>query len=135
MKYRKKPVIIEAWIAKELSHIIGQDWNLGILPECIEDAYEKGGWEFLTSGEIHIPTLEGIMIAQPDDYIIQGVSGEFYPCKPDIFKLTYEEVYETYGDDEFEWIDVDLLPDFLGVSLSEKIENLGKLKQLGIKLN
>ena len=135
MKYRKKPAIIEAWIAKELSHIIGQDWYLGILPECIEDAYEKGGWVFLTSGEIHIPTLEGTMIAQPDDYIIQGVSGEFYPCKPDIFKLTYEEVYETYGDDEFEWIDVDSLPDFLGVSLSEKIENLGKLKQLGIKLN
>ena len=134
MKYRKKPVVIDAWIAKDLSYTIGKDWNLGILPECIKTAYKKGEWVFLTSGEIHIPTLEGTMIAQPDDYIIQGVSGEFYPCKPDIFKLTYEEVYETYGDkdneNDHEWIDCDKLPEFLGDDLVEKIENLRILKDL-----
>jgi hypothetical protein len=43
---------------------------------------------------LHIPTLEGDMIARPGDYIIKGVNGEFYPCKPDIFAKTYEEVSE-----------------------------------------
>ena len=41
-----------------------------------------------------IKTLEGDMIASEGDYIIKGISGEFYPCKPDIFKATYEEVEE-----------------------------------------
>lgn len=42
--------------------------------------------------EIHIPTLEGLMTAAPGDFIIRGVHGEFYPCKPDIFRATYEAV-------------------------------------------
>jgi len=41
---------------------------------------------------ITIPTLEGDMLAMPNDYIIKGVKGEFYPCKPDVFALTCEEV-------------------------------------------
>jgi hypothetical protein len=92
--YRKKPVVIEAWIAKDLSSAMSKDWNLGLIPECIKAAYEKGGWVYLINGEIHIPTLEGTMIASPDDMILRGVSGEFYQCKPDIFKLTYEEVID-----------------------------------------
>ena len=47
-----------------------------------------------------IPTLEGDMLVRPGDYIIKGVQGEFYPCKPDIFEQTYEEV-----DGKSEWHD------------------------------
>ena len=60
------------------------------MPKEINDVYEKGGWVFLTNGEINIPTLEGTMKANKDDMIIQGVNGEFYPCKQDIFEKTYE---------------------------------------------
>lgn len=45
-------------------------------------------------GSIMIPTLEGTMEAIPGDWIIKGVNGEFYPCKPDIFEKTYEKVEE-----------------------------------------
>ena len=92
MKYRKKPVVIEAWLTEVISFLAEKDWHR--LPEYIKESYEKGGWVFLTNGEIHIPTLEGTMIAQKDDYIIRGINGEFYPCKPDIFEKTYEKVEE-----------------------------------------
>ena len=88
--YRKKPVVIEAWEAKEIAFNAGNNWAK--LPDSIKESYEKGGWVFLTSGEIHIPTLEGTMTASPNDFIIKGVNGEFYPCKPDIFEKTYEKV-------------------------------------------
>ncbi len=58
-KYRKKPIIVEAYIATK---------------------------------EEHIKTLEGTMKADKGDYVITGVKGERYPCKPDVFKQTYEEV-------------------------------------------
>jgi len=89
-KFRKKPVIVNAWSASQLSQ--NAAWNWRELPAAIQEAYEKGGWVFLTNGEIHIPTLEGTMIASPDDFVIQGINGEFYPCKPDIFEKTYEKV-------------------------------------------
>ena len=73
-RYRKKPVTIEAWIAKDLSSAMSKDWNLELIPECIKEAYNEGGWVFLTSGEIHIPTLEGTMIASPDDYDITFIA-------------------------------------------------------------
>ena len=75
-KYRKKPVIIEAiqWDGKNLSEI---DDFVG------ESIANKG-----TTLIIH--TLEGDMEASINDYIIKGVNGEFYPCKPDIFYKTYE---------------------------------------------
>lgn len=47
---------------------------------------------YQTTREEKIETLEGVMLAQPGDWIITGVKGERYPCKPDIFKATYEEV-------------------------------------------
>lgn len=58
-KYRKKPLVIEA---------------------------------YQTSKELLIPTLEGNHIASPGDFIVRGVDGECYPCKPDIFQKTYERV-------------------------------------------
>ena len=64
MKYRKKPVVIEA---------------------------------YQTDKELDIETLEGTMHASVGDYIITGVRGEQYPCKPDIFEQTYEPVEEMEG--------------------------------------
>lgn len=81
MKYRKKPIEIEAiqYTGKNMREIV-------TFTNCteIED-------DFLTS-ELIIKTLEGNMHASVGDWIIKGVKGEFYPCKPDIFEMTYEEV-------------------------------------------
>ncbi len=84
-KYRKKPVVIEAF-----------QWTGG--PEQKEDpiwiakAIEDGVVKIIKDPLLmSIETLEGRMYAHPGDYIIKGVKGELYPCKPDIFKLTYED--------------------------------------------
>ena len=83
MKYRKKPVVIEAL-----------QWSkTPIKPEWFEDAFMNDRIKCnFESGMPHlvITTLEGEMRAEKDDYIIQGVKGEIYPCKPDIFEMTYE---------------------------------------------
>ena len=94
MKFVKKPIEIEAWPAHWINAQASHNWDG--LPESIREAYEKGGWVFgaLVNDErgIYIPTLEGSMFAHPTDWIIRGVKGEFYPCKPDIFAATYTEV-------------------------------------------
>jgi hypothetical protein len=96
MKYRKRPVVIEAWTVKELNRAASSDWSL--LPECIRKAYDRGGWVFgaVVDGRrgIYVPTLEGPLFAAPDDLIICGIKGEFYPCKPDAFEATYEPAEE-----------------------------------------
>jgi hypothetical protein len=79
-KYRKKPVVIEA---------IQYDGNFIPVKEFTElQAYKNGGKDDF----VFIPTLEGVMIASTGDWIIKGVNGEFYPCKPDIFEKSYELV-------------------------------------------
>ena len=77
-KYRKKPVVVEAiqWTGKNLDDVIKFNVN--------------GQWK--KGEDLKIFTLEGVMKANIGDYIIKGVKGEFYPCKPDIFEKTYEEV-------------------------------------------
>ena len=79
-KYRKKPVIIEAvqWDSFNFKIIKSFTNGLAVLK--------------ISTLQIVIPTLEGDHFANVDDYIIRGVNGEFYPCKPDIFKKTYESV-------------------------------------------
>lgn len=90
-KFRKKPVVIEAfqWTGDE-----GQTED----PEWIINALTDGGAWFNNRGtpqvNIEIATLEGNHIANRGDYIIQGIKGELYPCKPDIFAATYEPVEE-----------------------------------------
>jgi hypothetical protein len=87
MKFRKKPVIIEA-----------EQWYPGVeidgVRPVIRDRYVTDDCEWkdttITHGEII--TLEGIMEVSPGDWVITGVKGEKYPCKPDIFELTYEPV-------------------------------------------
>ena len=92
-QYRKKPVIIEAvqlnnlnvpsvvrWIGEDKAKMnleSDEAWKLGKAPPIFS---------------VTISTLEGGMKAMPGDYIIKGVNGEFYPCKPDIFEKTYEAV-------------------------------------------
>jgi hypothetical protein len=82
-KFRKKPVIIEAMWLTASNYAEAKAW--------VEDS---GGLASLGSGEISvcIRTLEGEVRADVGDWIIKGVKGEFYPCKPDIFKATYEPV-------------------------------------------
>ena len=89
MKYRKKPVIIEAvqWNGinlTELKEFVGDSLKY----EYYDAAYEAGVAPPVIDVTIH--TLEGDMKAEKGDYIIKGVKGEFYPCKPDIFEQTYE---------------------------------------------
>jgi len=80
--YRKKPVVVEAFKLGE--HDIPY-WFMKI-PELIMKRLESGSIAFV------IPTLEGNMEANLGDYIIKGVKGEIYPCKSDIFEITYEKL-------------------------------------------
>ena len=82
MKYRKKPVVIEAMEydgvnLRSLAEFMGVKY-------CTLDRYNN----------VIIDTLEGTMKASAGDYVIKGVEGEYYPCKPDIFEKTYEPVPE-----------------------------------------
>jgi len=90
-KYQKKPGIIEAvkWDGnnfKEIESFVDNDY--------LRKAYREGFEGNEEHAQVVIPTLEGAMIANIGDYIIKGVEGEFYPCKPDIFHKTYEKVNE-----------------------------------------
>lgn len=81
MKYIKKPVIIEAVQFDGTDESC--DW---LLPQL------RSGEIGRSSNNLYIKTLEGIMTAEIGDYIIKGIDGEFYPCKPDIFIRSYEVV-------------------------------------------
>lgn len=88
-KYRKKPVVIDAF---RWTGDIHQTED----PEWIIEALKNGAveiWKKQPTGcEMAIKTLEGTMTANQGDYIIKGVQGEIYPCKPEIFEQTYELV-------------------------------------------
>lgn len=90
MKYRKKPVVIEAVQYNgsnicEIEEFVGKELRQTIVDDC---GYQAGATAPLVG--LIIETLEGDMVASPIDYIIKGVKGEFYPCKPDVFEQTYE---------------------------------------------
>lgn len=98
MKYRKKPVVITAlhWNGTAAGATPIIDW---VLAAGGTARYECAIGKFTTGdGESHaavphfiaIDTLEGTMTASASDWIIRGVQGEFYPCKPDIFRATYD---------------------------------------------
>jgi hypothetical protein len=94
-QYRKKPVVIDAkvWNGKNLAEII--EFTDGRKPETNSN-HAGMMWEqycdLVEREGLIIFTLEGKHIATIGDYIIRGVKGEFYPCKPDIFAATYEAV-------------------------------------------
>lgn len=87
-KFRKKPVVIEArqfdGTKESANHILAWIGSHGANAKRADNTEPDEG--------IVIATLEGNMIAIPGDWIIMGVKGEFYPCKPEIFKTTYEAV-------------------------------------------
>lgn len=93
MKYRKKPVEIEA-ICFTGTNI--EDVKNFTNDNCEVEIYDAGYKANATApvAKITIHTLEGDMVANVNDYIIKGIKGEFYPCKPDIFEATYEKVEE-----------------------------------------
>lgn len=83
LQYRKKPVVVQAL-----------QWDGANVDEVLDFISTKGlvRRSTIDNSRIYIDTLEGEMTASKDDWIIQGVKGEFYPCKPDIFEATYEKV-------------------------------------------
>ena len=88
MKYRKKSVIIEAIQFEDNSDRIIE------IHEFMGGDTIRVNYEDKDNPYLKIETLEGIMKASVGDYIIKGVNGEFYPCKPDIFEKTYERVID-----------------------------------------
>lgn len=101
-KYRKKPVVIEAMQFKLTKEIpcefgVAKEYNTAeigkFIGQLIHTSYEPNG---TPEGNMYfeIETLEGTMRASLGDYVIKGIANEFYPCKPDIFLATYEEVAE-----------------------------------------
>lgn len=131
LRFRKRPVEVEAWSVRELNRCAEHDW--WTLPKVVRDDHDNpqghGGWVFgalvkdrdpicvavwpecesekydprccrfpkscscsIERRGIYVPTLEGNLFAAPDDWIIRGVQGEFYPIKPGIFEATYEPV-------------------------------------------
>lgn len=102
-RYRRKPVEVEAWQWEGRFLVDGVNMSPPWMQEALADrtAYLEG------KGELYIRTLEGVHHASVGDYIIRGVKGELYPCKPDVFEQTYEPVPQWNGrleglDDEFE---------------------------------
>lgn len=88
MKYRKKQIIIEAvqWTGKNFDEVSNFMQFFHGHKKAYEDAQE--GSE--QSGKYYIMTPEGVMTASKGDWIIRGINGEFYPCKPDIFEKSYD---------------------------------------------
>lgn len=93
MKYRKKPIVIEAIQLKvdnfdEVCEFMGETPALEYNTDFGIDEHGNTNEPYLG---VYIETLEGKMLASYGDYIIKGVNGEFYPCKPDIFEKTYDK--------------------------------------------
>jgi hypothetical protein len=80
-QFRKKPVVIEARQLMADNHVLISNWCAGTIRNV-------SGY----GNVVVIHTLEGEMQAQQGDWVIKGIKGEFYPCKPEIFEATYEQV-------------------------------------------
>ena len=107
-KYRKKPVVVEAFQMTEhdeqliIKKTRGPNWPNWLVDAvltknpsdegCLFYEIKLDSYKGTTWGLIKINTLEGEHTVSENDWIIKGVKGELYPCKPDIFKMTYEEV-------------------------------------------
>lgn len=97
-KFRKKPVEIEAIQLKDFSQVIIKNclefMGVNVNTDCsmASDRFDEYCLMLKHQGGLFIETLEGRMLANEGDFIIKGVNGEFYPCKPDIFEKTYDEL-------------------------------------------
>ena len=96
-KFRKKPIVVEA----EQFFLAKKPWPAGVVdfwpPERPEDSDEP---EDVVYGPPQVHTLEGPLIVSDGDWIITGVKGERYPCKPDVFEATYEAVESVVKRDD-----------------------------------
>ena len=91
-KYTKKPVQIEAFQMTEKRRLDNRDWPDWLISAINKPVEETGSlYNCYGSDELCIATLEGAHTVAMNDFIIQGVKGELYSCKPDIFKMTYDE--------------------------------------------
>lgn len=90
MKYKKKPVVIDAFKLNERG-LVGEDWFWDAVSENKIITYNFGK-HYTKPAWCKIKTLEGTMYAMAGDYIIRGVMGEIYPCRADIFEETYEAI-------------------------------------------
>jgi len=88
-KYRKKPVVIEAfkWTG-DRTQIEDPEWIVDAIKMGRAEIYEYDDHKLY----MDIKTFDGAYTARAGDYIIRGIKGEIYPCKPDIFEMTYESV-------------------------------------------
>ena len=82
-QYRKKPVVVEAIVFDDSVECLQTLCDAGLNP--VHVSYSTG------EPQLIFDTLEGKHAANVGDYIIKGVNGEFYPCKPDVFAMTYEQ--------------------------------------------
>jgi hypothetical protein len=89
MKYRKIPVVVEAFLVPTPGHAPDEP-----VPPWLVAALLNSSVTVIATGGLNISTLEGLMRADIGDYVIKGIKGELYPCKPDIFIATYELVRE-----------------------------------------
>jgi hypothetical protein len=105
LRYRKKPVVIEA-VQVVAAVYNGKTWNgspfkCDVLPQWLEDAFTNGTIAVHPSNRnyalLAIKAPEGTMVAEPGDWIIRGVKGELYPCKPDVFETTYAATPNSVG--------------------------------------
>lgn len=88
MKYRKKPVVIEAY---QYNYPLYENEIFQELPDWLKEA-RADAIVYYKNNRLTIKTLEGEHTVTKGDYIIRGVKGELYPCKPDIFEATYDLV-------------------------------------------
>ena len=119
MKWRKKPVVIDAILWDGTAQTFGLIQEMG----CPFRSGEMGSKSFF------IPTLEGDMKVTDGDWVIRGVKGEFYPCKPDIFEKTYELAEESPikedGEDEL-WEAFHEIIQYMGIRYAQTQFNLSK---------
>lgn len=123
-RFRKKPVVIEA------CKFDGSFESVRSIVETNPDIV----WSSRGNGSyVAIKTLEGIMEASPGDWIIKGIKGEFYPCKPDIFEATYEpaalEATASPVTDSY-WHSIDTAPEDLHVILATTGGHVGEALML-----
>ena len=94
-RYRKLPVVIEAWPARELYVAAREDWKA--LPEVVRTTYEAGNVLFLADC-VQVYTSAGWLTAKLDDWIVWEVNGELRPCRADTFTANYEREAPAHVD-------------------------------------
>ncbi|EOW2622358.1 hypothetical protein ACOU99_002911 [Enterococcus hirae] len=134
MKYRKKPVVIEAFKLNSRG-LIGEEWFWDAVSENRIITYNFGK-NYPQDAWCEIKTLEGIMVAKTGDYIIRGVEGEIYPCKPDIFEKTYDVASQQSQLDDNQKIVLEWAKEYLTETknIAWFIEELAFLPTTGGKL-